>query len=91
MHQVVDPSLPNELASLEIKESNSKFKIGVLYMKENQSEEEMFSNVEMSADFQDFLKIIGTKIELKSHSGFTGGLDIKRKLLFPILLTSMHR
>lgn len=82
MGQVTDASLFNELAGLELKESNNKFKIGVLYMKEDQSEEEMFSNVDTSFDFQEFLKIIGTKIELKTHNGFTGGLDIKRISLF---------
>ena len=52
------------------------FKFGVIYMKKGQTtEEELFSNQEHSAEFDNFLAILGDRIKLKDFEGFRGGLD----------------
>ncbi|XP_065217171.1 rap1 GTPase-activating protein 1 isoform X3 [Planococcus citri] len=54
----------------------SQFKFGVLYQRLGQtSEEELFSNQRASPAFQQFLNLLGKKIQLKDHKGYRGGLD----------------
>eukprot|EP01117_Protostelium_nocturnum_P015431 TRINITY_DN5987_c0_g2_i1.p1 TRINITY_DN5987_c0_g2~~TRINITY_DN5987_c0_g2_i1.p1 ORF type:complete len:779 (-),score=261.64 TRINITY_DN5987_c0_g2_i1:40-2376(-) len=57
----------------------TKYKFGVLYVKDKQTEEnDMFSNTEMSKDFVEFLEFIGERITLEGWPHFRGGLDVKR-------------
>ena len=50
-----------------------------MYCKGNQKkEEEMFGNEHGSPEFNEFLNFLGTKIKLKGHQGYAGGLDKKR-------------
>jgi len=73
-----DPELIEKLCQYEKQESILKYKFGVLYCKEGQVDEnEMFSNVEASPEYDEFLSFIGTKIELKGWESYRGGLDIK--------------
>ncbi|XP_050525940.1 rap1 GTPase-activating protein 1 isoform X3 [Daktulosphaira vitifoliae] len=54
----------------------SNFKFGVLYQKYGQtSEEELFSNQHTSPAFDEFLQLLGQRIQLKDHKGYRGGLD----------------
>ncbi|KAF0767708.1 rap1 GTPase-activating protein 1 isoform X3 [Aphis craccivora] len=54
----------------------SHFKFGVLYQKHGQtSEEELFSNQHTSPAFDQFLQLLGQRIQLKDHKGYRGGLD----------------
>ncbi|XP_050298130.1 rap1 GTPase-activating protein 1 isoform X2 [Anthonomus grandis grandis] len=54
------------------------FKFGVLYQKHRQTtEEELFSNRVTSPAFDDFLSLLGQRIQLKDHKGYRGGLDIQ--------------
>ncbi|XP_022090210.1 uncharacterized protein LOC110979045 isoform X2 [Acanthaster planci] len=54
------------------------FKFGVIYERYGQTtEEELFGNVNSSAAFNEFLEVIGDKIELKNFTGFRGGLDVQ--------------
>ncbi|XP_050427384.1 rap1 GTPase-activating protein 1 isoform X2 [Adelges cooleyi] len=54
----------------------SHFKFGVLYQKFGQSsEEDLFSNQHTSAAFDQFLQLLGQRIQLKDHKGYRGGLD----------------
>lgn len=49
----------------------SQFKFGVLYQRLGQtSEEELFSNQRASPAFQQFLNLLGKKIQLKDHKGW---------------------
>lgn len=49
-----------------------------MLVKEGQTrEEEWFSNQHDSEPFNDFLDIIGKRVELKGYTGWTGGLDTK--------------
>jgi hypothetical protein len=67
--------LGNDLAAFENSGIVKTYKIGVLYWKENQDENEAFSN-QHSEEFDDFLKILGDKIQLKGWDKFRGGLNV---------------
>lgn len=54
----------------------SEFKVGLLFIKDGQeTEEEFFTNTEHTPDFEEFLGMVGDKIQLKGFTGFSGGLD----------------
>ncbi|XP_069682782.1 rap1 GTPase-activating protein 1 isoform X1 [Periplaneta americana] len=54
----------------------SNFKFGVLYQRFGQTtEEELFGNVHSSAALDEFLELLGQRIQLKDHKGYRGGLD----------------
>ncbi|EPB81338.1 hypothetical protein HMPREF1544_11955 [Mucor circinelloides 1006PhL] len=54
------------------------YKFGVLTVEEGQhTEEEWFSNTDMSAGFEKFLNIIGKPVRLKDYQGYAAGLDTK--------------
>lgn len=56
----------------------SNFKFGVLYQKYGQTtEEELFSNNTTTPAFDEFLSLLGQRIQLKDHKGYRGGLDIR--------------
>merc|ERR1712137_638207 len=67
-----------ELEKLEathiLKQKN--FKIGVLnWQAKNKNEEDMFSNDTISANFKEFLEILGDKVKLLGWDKYSGGLD----------------
>jgi RAP1 GTPase activating protein 1 len=52
------------------------YKFGVIYQKFGQTnEEQLFGNATTSPAFDEFLEIIGDKIDLKNFDGYRGGLD----------------
>ena len=52
------------------------YKFGVVYQKFGQTtEEEIFGNATTSPAFDEFLDILGDRIELKNFEGYRGGLD----------------
>lgn len=54
----------------------SNFKFGVLYQRFGQtSEEQLFSNRHSSPALDEFLQVLGRRIQLKDHKGYRGGLD----------------
>ncbi|XP_077296085.1 rap GTPase activating protein 1 isoform X3 [Arctopsyche grandis] len=56
----------------------TNFKFGVLYQRYGQTtEEELFSNSVSSPAFDEFLDVLGQRIQLKDHKGYRGGLDIQ--------------
>ncbi|KAG7254079.1 hypothetical protein CRUP_037938 [Coryphaenoides rupestris] len=56
---------------------SNNFKFGVVYQKFGQTtEEELFSNMDESPAFVEFLEFLGQKIELHDFKGFRGGLDV---------------
>jgi hypothetical protein len=68
--------LSTDLLSFEQKMKPTRYKFGVLYMQDNQTEEnDIYGNLDPSTGFVDFLKILGNIIELRSHKGYKGGLD----------------
>ena len=63
--------LCNDLSGFEKSNIVQTYKVGVLYWKENQTENEAFSN-SSSENFDKFLEILGTKIQLRGWSKFRG-------------------
>ena len=53
-----------------------QYKIGVLYQKEGQfNEEDIFQNQNTSQRFEAFLEFLGERKQLLGHKGYSGGLD----------------
>ncbi|XP_023315246.1 uncharacterized protein LOC106654195 isoform X4 [Trichogramma pretiosum] len=70
------PDTPEELLKLDQVFIKSELKVGVIYVKEGQKEEEeILDNNEESALFDEFLSILGDKVRLKGHDKYKGGLD----------------
>ncbi|XP_043480089.1 rap1 GTPase-activating protein 1 isoform X2 [Leptopilina heterotoma] len=56
----------------------SRFKFGVLHQRAGQlTEEQLFSNRQITPAFQEFLDLLGQRIDLKDHKGYRGGLDTR--------------
>ncbi|XP_015775080.1 PREDICTED: GTPase-activating Rap/Ran-GAP domain-like protein 3 [Acropora digitifera] len=79
--EVLNPEIQKELLVLEEQEGSVNFKFGVLYAKEGQStDDEVFSNVTSSDEFENFLELLGQKIELKGWKKYRGGLDVRNDM-----------
>ncbi|KAJ5068599.1 rap gtpase-activating protein [Anaeramoeba ignava] len=66
------------LVSIEKSKSIYQFKFGVVYVKDGQTtEEEILSNNKGSREFNEFLQILGEKVELFHFDHYRGGLDTK--------------
>jgi RAP1 GTPase activating protein 1 len=75
---IICPSASNLIAAYDEHQLVTNFKFGILYQKFAQTiEEELFANTETTADFDEFLCLLGRKIKLKDHKGYRGGLDIQ--------------
>ncbi|XP_043791391.1 rap1 GTPase-activating protein 1 isoform X5 [Apis laboriosa] len=56
----------------------SRFKFGVLHQRAGQvTEEQLFGNRQITPAFQEFLDLLGQKIDLRDHKGYRGGLDTR--------------
>ncbi|KAJ8669315.1 hypothetical protein QAD02_000574 [Eretmocerus hayati] len=56
----------------------SRFKFGVLHQRARQTtEEQLFANRQITPAFQEFLDLLGQRIDLKDHKGYRGGLDTR--------------
>ncbi|OBZ86749.1 Signal-induced proliferation-associated 1-like protein 1 [Choanephora cucurbitarum] len=76
--QMMASGLQDELVRLDENSLHTKYKFGVLLVKEGQTkEEEWFSNENDSEAFHEFLDIIGRRIELQGYTGWAAGLDTK--------------
>jgi len=74
---VSDPALIKDLTNFEDQLSAKKFKFGIIYAKEGQvADDEFFSNEHGSNNFNEFINLLGDKIELKGWKGFRAGLDV---------------
>ncbi|KAI8981014.1 hypothetical protein BDB01DRAFT_724338, partial [Pilobolus umbonatus] len=77
-NMLISSELENEILKLDENSLHNTFKFGVLFIKENQTqEEEWFSNQHDSESFDKFLSIIGEKTKLQGYDGFAAGLDTK--------------
>ncbi|XP_049849091.1 uncharacterized protein LOC126317469 isoform X2 [Schistocerca gregaria] len=81
LSRVRSPKLRHELLSMEQKEVSMGFtyKFGVLYVKPNQTEDEIFANSDPSPAFLEFLEFLGDKIRLFGWDKFRGGLDVENQ------------
>jgi len=77
--KVKNPDLGKELVSMEERSILATYKFGVLYSKDDQSENDLFAVTEdqTSVDYKEFLEFLGDKILLEGWTGFRGGLDVK--------------
>ncbi|EKE38180.1 hypothetical protein ENUP19_0378G0041 [Entamoeba nuttalli] len=67
----------NEIARIEIMNSISHYKFGILYCQSGQcNEDQMFGNTEGCPAFYKFLDLLGNKIELHGFNKYRGGLDV---------------
>ncbi|XP_034941972.1 uncharacterized protein rsh [Chelonus insularis] len=70
------PDTPEELLKLDQVFIKSELKVGVMYVQENQfDEEEILNNNDNSPLFEEFLQILGDKVRLKGFDKYKGGLD----------------
>lgn len=79
VRQVKDEKHEAELKTFESNEVHTKFKWGVLYCKKGQTDENaMFQNCDTSPQFEQFLRLLGDRVQLHGFSGYNGGLDTNR-------------
>ncbi|ORZ10154.1 hypothetical protein BCR42DRAFT_113566 [Absidia repens] len=70
--------LEKDLLHLDEIEIPPSYKFGVLTIKNNQTtEEEWFSNTDLTPSFDHFLTLIGKRIQLQGYNGYSAGLDTK--------------
>jgi len=90
--KIQDAELDKRLQEGERKSIVTKYKFGILYVKENQTNEnEMFSNVEGSPEYEEFLGFLGEKIMLQSWKNYRGGLDVKANTTGTHSVYTRHR
>lgn len=71
-------SICAELKKFEDRQLIRNYKFGVLYCAAGQTDEEqMFSNQKGSADWEEFLGVLGTRVELQGWPNYRAGLDVK--------------
>jgi hypothetical protein len=75
---IVDAELEKELIHLEHQQLVTCYKIGALYAKSGQTENEIYGNVQHSPAFEEFMTLMGEKTPLQGHKGFRGGLDVNK-------------
>uniref|UniRef100_A0A1B6E835 Rap-GAP domain-containing protein n=1 Tax=Clastoptera arizonana TaxID=38151 RepID=A0A1B6E835_9HEMI len=76
MQPVLCPRASQLIAAYDEHVLVSHFKFGVMYQRYGQtSEEQLFSNKHSSPAMDEFLSLLGQRIQLKDHKGYRGGLD----------------
>ena len=71
--------LDYDLRSYETSQGGIDYKFGLLYCGKGQTQEaEMYDNSsdDVSAEYQEFMELIGTIIPLQGHKGYRAGLDV---------------
>ncbi|KNC49064.1 uncharacterized protein AMSG_11843 [Thecamonas trahens ATCC 50062] len=76
--EAVSYEMERALCTIENGEPELNFKLGVLYAREGQVDEnDMFGNKDGSPAFREFLEQIGERVRLKGYSGYCAQLDTK--------------
>lgn len=74
--RLAEPKVAEKLIELDEQYLIKNHKIGVLLCKSGQStEEEMYNNKDSTPAFDEFLQLLGEKINLKGFQNYRGGLD----------------
>ncbi|XP_037543141.1 rap1 GTPase-activating protein 2 [Nematolebias whitei] len=74
---VLYPKASHLIVTYDEHELNNTFKFGVVYQKLGQVlEEELFSNIEETPAFTEFLQLLGDTVDLQDFKGYRGGLDV---------------
>ncbi|EFA78613.1 pleckstrin domain-containing protein [Heterostelium album PN500] len=70
--------LQKELLSLEERQTTSGFKFGLVVCKDGQIvDDDIFSNLSGNSDYEEFLDLLGSRIELMGWPNYSAGLDVK--------------
>ncbi|XP_065916721.1 GTPase-activating Rap/Ran-GAP domain-like protein 3 isoform X2 [Dysidea avara] len=78
LKEITNPEIQKDILTLEEQEGAVNFKFGILYAKAGQrTDDEMFSNEFSSPEFDQFLDLLGEKVDLLGWEQFKGGLDTK--------------
>lgn len=72
-----DSSAELLLVDMERHSISRQHKVGVLFGRPGQTEDEMFQNTTGGPSFEKFLDVLGTRVQLKNWTGYRGGLDVK--------------
>ena len=76
--KISDPTIKDEICKLDELRITTEYKFGVILVKPEQyKEEDVFANKEGSEEYEEFLTILGDKIDLQGFTGYCGGLDPK--------------
>ncbi|KAM4651631.1 rap1 GTPase-activating protein 1 isoform 2-T2 [Discoglossus pictus] len=76
-HPVLYPKASRLIVTFDEHVISNNFKFGVIYQKTGQtSEEELFSTIDESPAFVEFLELLGEQVLLQDFKGFRGGLDV---------------
>ncbi|KAJ1552104.1 GTPase-activating Rap/Ran-GAP domain-like protein 3, partial [Cladochytrium tenue] len=76
--RVKDKRIEQKVMEVDEMNAATRFKFGVLYCRPGQTtEEEFFSNETGSPAFDEFLGVLGDRVDLRGFTGFLGGLDSK--------------
>jgi signal-induced proliferation-associated 1 like protein 1 len=86
--EISEDTCKQELLRFEQGKIRNTYKFGILYCAKGQTTElEMFANEKGSADLDDFLEMLGDRVELSGWKGeetgkFTGGLTQCKNFFF---------
>lgn len=72
-----DSSAELLLVDMERHSISRQHKVGVLFGRPGQTEDEMFQNTVGGPNFEKFLDVLGNRVQLKTWTGYRGGLDVK--------------
>ncbi|XP_040279577.1 rap1 GTPase-activating protein 1 isoform X3 [Bufo bufo] len=76
-HPVLYPKASRLIVTFDEHVISNNFKFGVIYQRTGQTtEEELFSTIQESAAFVEFLELLGERVLLQDFKGFRGGLDV---------------
>ncbi|XP_075047471.1 rap1 GTPase-activating protein 1 isoform X6 [Mixophyes fleayi] len=76
-HPVLYPKASRLIVTFDEHVISNNFKFGVIYQKTKQTtEEELFSTIDESPAFVEFLDLLGERVLLQDFKGFRGGLDV---------------
>jgi hypothetical protein len=70
--------VPDFIAQFDEHGMQTKHKFGIVFQRLGQTtEDELFGNENHGAALEEFLDLLGNRVELKGFTGYAGGLDVK--------------
>jgi RAP1 GTPase activating protein 1 len=92
LYPVITPKASDFILKFDEHSIMDKFKFGVLYQKFGQlTEESIFGNRTHSPAMEEFLDMLGRKVELSQHEGYRGGLDTRHGQTGTHALYEVHK
>jgi len=94
LYKIRLPEVPSKLIEYDNQLVVTKYKFGLLYVKEGQQDEnDMFSNrhEESTGDYEEFLNFLGERIVMQGWTAYKGGLDAKNNTTGTHSVYTKHR